>query len=331
VLSQTLYQSGLSEGIRSARASAQASRLGLDDTRRIVILDVAQSYYAALAATALVDVAGRTLENAARHVDMATARITAGTVAQSDLYPFQVEMAQARLSAIAAENQAQTSLTALKEAIGLPAGTQLQLADELGRPPLTGTLPDLLQTAYRDRPDVRRQQALIEAARLTARVAEIDRGPVLDVSGGATYGTGSGATGTDAQVQAGVTFPVFDGGYTKARAQSARAALDSSRQALQQLQIAVGAEVESSHLNAAEASNRIDAAEAALRAAQVSLDVAEQRYGTEVGIGTFIEVTDAQVNLRQAEVDRVQALYDYNTALAALRAAIGQAAVEGVQ
>jgi outer membrane protein TolC len=93
----------------------------------------------------------------------------------------------------------------------------------------------------------------------------------------------------------------------------------------------VGAEVESSHLNAAEASNRIDAAEAALRAAQVSLDVAEQRYGAEVGIGTFIEVTDAQVNLGQAEVDRVQALYDYNTALAALRAAIGQAAVEGVQ
>ena len=331
VLTQTLYQSGLSEGIRSAKASAQASRLGVDDARRTVILTVAQSYYTALAARALVDVAGRTLQNSAQHVEAATARITAGTAARSDLYPFEVEMAQARLAAIIAENQAQTSLTSLKEAIGLPAETSLQLADELGRPPLTETLPDLLRTAYQERPDVRRQLALIEAVRLTSRVAEIERGAVLDVSGNATYGTGSGATGTAAQIQAGVTFPLFDGGFTKARAESARAALDSSRQALQQLQIAVGAEVESSYLNAAEASNRIDAAETALRAAQVSLDAAEGRYGAEVGIGTVIEVTDAQVKLRQAEVDRVQAYYDYNTALAALRAAIGQPAVPGIE
>jgi len=329
VLSQTIFQSGLSEGIRAAKASAKASRLGLDDGRRAVVLTVAQTYYAALAARELVDVAGRTMQSSMQHVEQAQAQIAAGTAAQADLYPFEVELAQARLGVITAENQAQTAVTALKEVIGLPAETTLELAEALGRPPLEGTLPELLQAAYQDRPDVRQQLALIEAARLNVRIASIQRGPVLDVTGDATYGTGDSVTGGTAQVLAGVTFPIFDGGFTRARETSARAALDTAKQGLQQLQIAVGAEVEFSYLNAAEANNRIDAAETALRAAQVSLDAAETKYTEDVG--TVIEVTDAEVNLRQAEADRVQAYYDFNTALAALRAAIGQLAVPGVE
>jgi len=329
VLSQTFYQSGLSERVRSARAAARASWLGSDDTRRMIALQVTQSYYAALAARALVDVAGRTLESSTQHVEVARAKIGVGSAAQSELYPFEVEQAQARLAVIAAENQMQTSLTSLKETIGLPAETSLQLAEELGRPPLEGTLPDLLQAAYQQRPDVRQQVALIESSRLNLRVASIQRGPVLNVGGNGSYGLGDGTSGTAGQVQAGVTFPLFDGGLTRAQADSARASLDSARQKLQQLQIGVGAEVELNYLNAVEANNRIDAAEVAVRAAQVSLDAAEGRYEGEVG--TVIEVTDAQVKLRQAEVDRVQAYYDYNTALAALRAATGQLAVPGVE
>ena len=329
VLTQTFYESGLSEQIGAARASARASRLGLDDSRRSVALSVAQSYYAALAARALVDVAGRTLESATQHVEMAQAEIAAGTAAQADVYPFEVEMAQARLGTISAENQAQTSLTSLKEIIGLPAGTALQVGEELGRPPLEADLPDLLQTAYRERPDIRQQENFIESARLNVRLAEIQRGPVLGVSGDASYGVGDGTSGTAGQIQAGVSIPLFDGGLTKAQAVRARAALDSARQTLQELQIAVGAEVERSYLNAVEASNRIDAAETVLNAARVSLDAAETKYAEDVG--TVIEVTDAQVSLRQAEVDQVQAYYDYNTALAALRAAIGQLAVPGVE
>ncbi len=329
VLAQTLYQSGLFEEVRSAKAAERASRFGLDDTRRTVVLNVTQSYYAALAARTLVDVAGRALGSSTQHVDAARARIAQGTAAQADVYPFEVEVAQARLGVITAENQMQTSLTSLKEAIGLPAETSLQLAEELGRPPLAEKLPDLLQAAYRERPDILQQQAVVRSAQLTLRVAEIQRGPVLDVAGNASYGAGEGSSGAAAQIQAGVSFPLFDGWLTKARADSARFTVSSASQMLRQLEIAVSAEVERSYLNAAEANNRIDASEAAALAAQVSLDAAEGRYLE--GIGTVIDVTDAELKLRQAEVDRVQAYYDYNTALAALRAAIGQLAAPGVK
>jgi outer membrane protein len=331
LLTQTLFESGLYEQVGSAKAAARASRLGVDDTRRTIVLGVAQTYYAALAARALVDVAGRTLGSSTQHVEAARAKIAEGAAAESDVYPFEVELAQARLGVITAENQMQTSLTALKQAIGLPAEASVQLAEELGRPALDEKLSDLLQTAYQDRPDIRQQRALIESARLNLRVAEIQRGPVLNVAGDASYAVGDTARGSAAQIQAGVSFPVFDGQLTKARADSARAALNSATQVLQEAQIAVGAEVEQSYLNAVQAGNAIDASETALRAAQVSLSAAEERYAAGQGVGTVIDVIDAQVKLRQAEVDRVQAYYDYNTALAALRAAVGRLAVAGIE
>jgi len=331
VLTQTLYQSGLFEEVRSAKASEKASRFGLVDARRTVILSVTESYYAALAAKALVEVAGRALGTSTRHVEAARAKIAAGTAAPADLYPFQVEMAQARLGVITAENQARTSLTTLKEAIGLPAEVSLQLAEELGRPPLAEELPDLLETAYRSRPDILQQQAVVQSVRLSHRVAEIQRGPVLSVAGNTSYAVGDTSRGAAGQIQAGVSFPVFDGWLTKARADSARAAANSASQTLRQLRISVGAQVEQSYLDAVAASNRIDAAEVAVQAAQVSLDMAEGRYAAGKGVGTVIDVTDAQLKLQQAEVDRVQAYYDYNTALAALRAAIGQLAVPGAK
>ncbi len=329
VLSQTLYQSGLFEQVGSAKAGERASRFGATDARRTVVLTVAQSYYTVVAAKALVGVAARSLEDATGHVERAEARGEQGVAAPADVYPFRVEVAQARLQVITAETQLQNSLTTLKQVIGLPAQTSLQLADDFGRPELTEKIEDLRQAAFQTRPDVLQQKAVVESARLNARVAEIQHGPVLDVSGDVTYGLQNDAPGTDGLVQAAVTFPVFDGGLTKAKADSARSVLRAARDSLQQLELAVSAQVESDYLTAVQANQSIDAAEAAVQAADISLKAAEGKYAE--GVGTVIDVTDAQLKLTQSESDRVQAYFNYNTALAALKAAIGRMAAPGAE
>ena len=329
VLSQTLYQSGLFEQVGSAKAGERASRFGATDARRTVVLNVAQSYYTAVAAKALVGVAARSLEASTRHIERAEARVEQGVAAPADVYPFRVEIAQARLQVITAETQFQNGLTSLKQVIGLPAQVPLQLADDFGRPELAEKVEDLLHAAYETRPDVLQQKALVESARLNARVAEIQHGPVLDVSGNVAYGLDNDAAGTDGLVQAAVTFPVFDGGLTKAKADSARSALRAARDTLQQLELAVSAQVESDYLTAVQANHSIDAAEAAVQAAEISLKAAEGKYAE--GVGTVIDVTDAQLKLTQSDSDRVQAYFTYNTALAALRAAIGRMAAPGAE
>ena len=328
-LSQTFYRSGLSQEIGAARAMAQAAGWGRQDTERTLVLGVAQNYYAALAAGGLADVARRAVLSARQHLDAADARISAGTAAPADRYPFLVELHQAMVQAITTENQVKTTLNGLKQAMGLPAEVSLQLAESLGRPPLPDNLDELRQSAYQARPDVLRQKSQVAAARLTAQVAQIERGPVLNATGTGSYGQHTDVTGEAWQLQLGVSLPVFDGGLTRANLEKSRASLDIAEQTLQQLELLISLEVEDSYLGAVEANARIEAVDAVVEAAQVSLEAAQEKY--KAGVGTVLEVTDAEQSLRQAEADQVKARYDYNTSLAGLRSAVGQAIVPGAE
>ncbi len=324
-VSQTFYRSGLSQEVGAARAGLAAARWGEEDTRRLLLLSVAQGYYATLAAQELAAVAQRAVQAATQHLDAANARIEAGTAARADRFPFEVELQRALLAAIEANNQVNTTLNGLKRTLGLPAPTPLRLAETLSRPSLPGPVEDLRATAFRERPDLRELREQLAAAQLNLEAANIQRGPVLSASGTDSYGRQTDVTGNSWQVQVGVSLPVFDTGAVRASRERAQAALAIARETLRQAELQISQEVENAYLSATEANARIETATAAVAAAQVAADAAQERY--RAGVGTVIEVTDAEQNLRQAEADRVRALYDYNSAVAALRAAIGAAAI----
>ncbi|MCX7598654.1 MAG: TolC family protein, partial [Armatimonadetes bacterium] len=325
VLEQTFFESGLKEDIRAARASAEASRHALADTHRLLVLEVAQRFYTALAGQEFVSVADRAVASAQQHLARVQARIEEGTAAPADRYPFEVELAQAQVQRLQAQTQAQQALDDLKVAMGLPAETPIALAGALTKPPLPTELSNLVRAAYASRPDVLEQQAYIEAARQTLRAAQLRRGPVISAGGSIGYGRYTDVTDEAWALELGVSLPLFDGQLTRARVEAARASLAIAEENLRRIRLNISAEVERNYLTAAQAVGRIDAAEAAVRAARISLEAAEAKYA--LGAGTVIEVTDAEVKLRQAEADRVQAYYDYNTALAALLAALGQPVV----
>ena len=328
-LNQTFFQSGVPQQIAAARASARAAQWGFNDARRTLLLDVAQSYYSALAAVSLAEVAHRAVTASTLHLDAANARIEAGTAAKSDRYPFEVELQQALIQAISAENQITLSFNALKQVMGLPATTPLKLADSLGQPPAPDRLEDLRAQALDKRPDVAQRRAQVEAARQSAKAAQIRRGPVFTASGSDNYGLHTDVDGNAWQVGISVALPIFDAGSTRAAADSANAGWAIAQEGLRQTELAAATDVENSFATAQQANKQIDVAQAAATAAQVALQAAEERY--TAGVGTVIDVTDAELKLQQALADQVQALYSYNTALAALRASVGEAAVESLE
>ncbi|MCE5216019.1 TolC family protein [bacterium] len=328
-LNQTFYQSGLKESIRAAEESAKVSWHGVADTQRQLILDVATDYYAAQAALAYVQVSRRSVMSSRQHLDAVEARIEQELAAKADRYAFDVELAQAQVQAISAENQAEVALNALKTVMGLPADQPLQLADTLGRPVKPERLPDLVAQAYAARPDIRQLEGQVEVARQNLRIAQINRRPVVSAGGSAGYGDYNGDTDDKWQVQVGVSLPLYDGDFTRAKENSARSALTIAEENLRQAKIEISAEVERSYRNAILSDARIDAADAAAKSAQTSLDAAQGKYLE--GLANVVEVTDAELRLREADVALVQAQYDYNSALAALRAALGQAAAPGTE
>ena len=121
---------------------------------------------------------------------------------------------------------------------------------------------------------------------------------------------------------AGLTVPLFDGLLTYNNVRVANANTRATQANMEVLSQDISKEVEQSYLDVTAAWELIRATKKALEAARENFRLAQGRY--QVGVGSIIEVTDAQVQYFQADLKFVQALYDYRVAEARLDKAIGK-------
>ncbi len=154
------------------------------------------------------------------------------------------------------------------------------------------------------------------------RLARINSG-VLITSDTALGYQFSPDSGNNREITAQVSYPLFDAGQARAQVRASEAALRASEARLQSLRQQVAVEVEQSYRLLSEARARIPAAEAAQRAAQINYDAAIE--SRREGVGTVVEVINAQTQLVQAQTNYVQATYDFFSADAQLARAVGQA------
>ena len=123
-------------------------------------------------------------------------------------------------------------------------------------------------------------------------------------------------------VGAAMTFPLFEGLSTAYSVSQNKAQLRATLENYEVLRQNVTKEVEQAYLDVKSGWELIRATKKALEAARENLRLAWGRY--QAGVGTIIEVTDAQVQFSQADLKFVQALYDYRVFEAKLDKAIGK-------
>ena len=124
------------------------------------------------------------------------------------------------------------------------------------------------------------------------------------------------------QLQTSLVFPIFDGLRTTNRVEETLRNYYVIRNQEEEQRQQVALEVERAYLTLVELRDRIKANEAAANAAKENLDLATGRY--QVGVGSIIEVTDAQTLYTEAQTTYIRSLYDYKIADAQLTRAIGQ-------
>jgi len=109
---------------------------------------------------------------------------------------------------------------------------------------------------------------------------------------------------------------------TKGLVNQAKAGQQSAQATLQQIKLNIVSDVSNAFVQIQAAEQRVKVSEAEKANAQESVRIAEGRY--KAGIGTFLEVTDAQSALVQAETNDVLAKSALNRGRAALRRAVGK-------
>jgi outer membrane protein TolC len=326
-LSQILFDFGKTFAATDvARAQAEVSRLDAETQKDQVLLAVKEAYFNLLLAKRLVGVNQAALARAELNLRSARGFFEVGTRPKSDVTRVEVDVANARVDLIRARNAVSLTRVALNTAMGIPITTQTEVRDRLAYQPYPVEQAQLLPEALKQRSEYRGIAAVVTSAEASVRRAFRDFFP--DVSGFGSYGgtatNPSGPTDLREIWELGLTlnWSIFDGGNRVARYQETRKSVEAARARLQALELAIWQEVVQAHLNLQEAEERIGAARKAVESAQENFRLAQGRF--DAGVGTILELTDAQVALTQAQATEAQALADYRIAIARVERALGR-------
>lgn len=333
----TLYNFGKREGaVQSARETLSATQYNLKTTADTVVLGVKQAYYSYLQAIALVRVREETVRDRALIVRQAQAFFDVGTRAKIDLVRAQSNLFSAQSDLIAAQNTMRVAWATLKNAMGLPdlpeqpvVSIPAAQVENFSATTFPLSLEQSRNQAFSVRPELQSFDAQLRAQ--DQIIATNRRGHLPDVLIDANYGGRSkfarssflGAVPLQDtwQAQLSLNIPIFDGFRTTNKVEESVRTYYSIRAQAEQQKQQVALEVEQGYANAGSAQERIKATRAAEQAAKENLELANGRY--QVGVGSIIEVTDAQALYVTAEVDYVNSLYNYKIAEAQLLRAVG--------
>ena len=176
--------------------------------------------------------------------------------------------------------------------------------------------PDILQS----RQNIEVNQTGVSLARVSSRLLVTSDVTAAARINGKTFDSQAGNT---RQINLLFSYPLFDGGFSRAQVRAQEAATRASVAQLQSTQQQVSFDVQQAYLNLAQARQTLPATEAAQRAAIENFNAA--RASKEEGVGSLVDVITAQTALVQAQTNYVQAIYNFYTADAALARAVGQA------
>jgi outer membrane protein len=311
----------------ASKAVARSQRDTETATAVQTALTVRTAFFLARAARDLVGVSRDNLANQDAHLRQIEAFVKAGTRPAIDLALARTNRANAALQLINAENGYATSKLQLNQAMGVPGPPDFEISDDT-LAPVEGedrASEALTAEALKGRPDISALDQLVRAQELVIGSVRGSYWPSLGVSTGITNtGLALDSTVWNWNASATLTWNLFQGGLTSAQEREARATLESARAQADALRLQVAVDVEAARLTVRAALSGLVAAGEALVNAKEQLRLAERRY--ETGVGSIIELGDAQVALNAAAAQQVQAEYNVSVARAQLLRALGREA-----
>lgn len=317
--------------VRQASARELAAAARLTRVESDLVLQVKQAFYSLLQGQRLAEVNEANVRNQRNHLASARARLDEGMGLPADVVRAETAIANAVFNLNLARNSASIARVNLAELMGIDPRTPIQPADSREAPVRSEAsesadaddeLDNLVVQALGMRPEMRQAHWDVEASRLGVNAAQTDNAPSVGTSAG--------------WLQRGSTFPPdaksltygvamrwtpFDSGLTRGRVSEAQANLTASQAQMESIRLDIIGQVSRAYLNLQTAEQRITTADAEVANAEEALRLIEGRY--RAGVGTFLDVLDAQTAVFTARTNRVNAQSASDQARVALAHAIG--------
>jgi outer membrane protein len=327
-LAQLITDSGRTPNlVANSRLQAQASQQTYQATRYDVLLAVNEAYFDALRAQVLVKVADQTV--AARQLvsDQVNELAKNKLRSQVDVGFAEVNLSQAKLLLLRAQDQVAAAFADLTRALGAQQESSYQLADEPLPPGPPNDVGSLIAQAFTNRPDLLSLQFQSEAAVRFERAERDLSFPTVSLVGVAgaipeiDQNLSSKVPNNYEGAAVNVEVPIFNGRLFTARREAARYRAQAADQRVRDLQAQIARDVRVAWSSSRTAFQNLDVTAQLLREATLTLELAQGRYN--LGLSSIVELSQAQLNLTQAEIENLSARYDYQRIYAMLQYTMG--------
>jgi outer membrane protein len=328
-VSQPLFSRKVGVALDIANDYREYSEQAYQSTEQGVELTVKRAFYTILLAQQLVSANRQGLEVVKANLENVESLYRHGSAAEYDLLRAQVQLANTEPLLTSAENGLALAKNALKNLLALPMEQDVDVTGEFkfDRVP-EETLELARRNALASNPSIAQlalQESMMEK---NIEIAQAAYFPTLSLVGAYRWLTEDNSFefadynwAQTMNVGVVLSFTVFDGFRTSARAQ--QAIIDRQKVRLARLEAEGGLkiQIQSTELNMVEARKRMEGLERSIEQAQKAVSIAQTRFRS--GVGTQLELLDTQVAMTRVQTTYAQAVYDYNVARAEWEYSVG--------
>lgn len=323
-LVQNLFSLSLIQRWRAAKTGVDVASLEAEVTKRDVMATVGLLYMEALRADEAVKAREADIELSRQLLKLAQDRKAAGIATGLDVTREEVQLENHKQRLLMSQNERESARLNLLRALGISFDVRLTLTDELKLLPVESQRPEeALAAARAQRLELKAQETRQKLASLSLSSVAGERVPTLSLNG--DYGW-IGVKPEDAMAthSIGLTFsiPIFDGGQREARISETRSRVRQELIRMKDVSDQVTLEVRNALLTLESSIQQVAVAEKGMELALKELAFARDRF--TAGLGTNIDVTNAQTSLERARDNQIEALFRFNASRINLARAKGE-------
>lgn len=320
---QMLYDFGVTQNQATIkRLDYEAYKTTLGATINDVIYQTKDAYYNLLLAFESKKVAQDTVDKFEMFYNQAKAFYEIGMNPKVDVTIAEVNLSNAKLQLIQADNAVNLAIARLNNIMGVPFIDQYNVQERLQYQPVDITFNKAVDIAREARPELKLAELKVESANQTLKLVKKSYFPTISVEGQYQLGGRSWTNNYGYNFGGYLNFPTVNGMLIKNEIQEARYLYDKELANARNTQNQIYLEIQNAFLTLEEKKNQMPVALLGVKQSKENYELSYGRY--RVGEANPTELKDAQINYQQAQLSYYTAMYQYNSAKAALEKAVGK-------
>ncbi len=312
----------LARNVKIKESAVEQADLKVQSVQNDIIRNVRKGYYVLLAAQRAVDIRTQSKAVYQDQYERTSEYYRLGLRPKVDVTTAEVNLNNESLRLIRATNSVKTASASLANILGVTTPNVLTVQMEENFDMLDITLEEAINKAYESRPDVESSRLDVRISQMQLSQAKAGLFPTMTLSAGYTKSGESLYLDTEAaHVGVAIELPLFNAFKTYNGIKQAKIALENIHNNTRSLLNNVFLEVQKAYIALNEAAESIPLAKLNVDKAKENMELARGRYNE--GIGDMISLKDAEVAYTDAELSLLTARYDYASAVADLKQAMG--------